>query len=81
PKIHALPVLYKRCAEMDRELLSLMHICSALNPYAVAARYPKPLGSDEIDLKVAIENAQNVYDFCAGLWGQYLIVSEKKPML
>jgi hypothetical protein len=51
--------------KIDGEILSLMNISSDLNPYAVAARYPKQLVSDETEAKVVIDKAQNVYDFCA----------------
>jgi HEPN domain-containing protein len=64
PKIHDLPILCKMCAEIDGEFLSLMNISSDLNPYAVAARYPKQLVSDETEVKVVIDKAQQIYDFC-----------------
>jgi HEPN domain-containing protein len=64
PKIHDLTILCKMCAEIDGEFLSLMDISSDLNPYAVAARYPKQLVSDETEVVVAIDKAQQIYDFC-----------------
>jgi HEPN domain-containing protein len=64
PKIHDLLILCKMCAEIDEEFLSLMNISSDLNPYAVAARYPKQLVSDEAEVEVAIGKAQQIYDFC-----------------
>ncbi|MDR1107041.1 MAG: HEPN domain-containing protein [Treponema sp.] len=64
PKIHDLPILCKMCAEIDEDFLSLMNISSDLNPYAVAARYPKQLVSDEKEVEVAIGKAQQIYDFC-----------------
>jgi flagellar assembly factor FliW len=41
-----------------------MGISSDLNPYAVAARYPKQLVSDEAEVILAIDKAQRIYDFC-----------------
>jgi hypothetical protein len=41
-----------------------MGISSDLNPYAVAARYPKQLVSDEAEVILAIDKAQWIYDFC-----------------
>jgi HEPN domain-containing protein len=64
PKIHDLPILCKMCAEIDGEFFSLMNISSDLNPYAVAARYPKQLVSEETEVKAAIDKAQQIYDFC-----------------
>jgi HEPN domain-containing protein len=64
PKIHDLPILCKMCAEIDGEFQSLMDISSDLNPYAVAARYPKQLVSDEAEVDLAIDKAQQIYDFC-----------------
>jgi HEPN domain-containing protein len=69
PKIHDLPILCKMCAEIDGEFLSLMDISSDLNPYAVAARYPKQLVSDETQVKTAIDQAQQIYDFCVAKVG------------
>jgi HEPN domain-containing protein len=69
PKIHDLPVLCKICAETDGEFLSLMNISADLNPYGVAARYPKQLVSDEAEVKIAIDKAQQIYDFCAAKIG------------
>jgi HEPN domain-containing protein len=64
PKIHDLPILCKMCAEFEGDFLSLMSISSDLNPYAVAARYPKQLVSDEAEVKTAIDKARQIYDFC-----------------
>jgi HEPN domain-containing protein len=65
PKIHNLPILCKMCTEIDGEIQSLMDISSDLNPYAVASRYPKQLVTDEGEVKIAIGQAQQIYDFCA----------------
>jgi HEPN domain-containing protein len=72
PKIHDLPILCKMCAEIDGEFQSLMDISSDLNPYAVAARYPKQLVSDEAEVDLAIDKAQQIYDFCAAKIGSML---------
>jgi HEPN domain-containing protein len=69
PKIHDLSILCKMCAEIDEDFLSLMNISSDLNPYAVAARYPKQLVSDETEVEVAIGKAQQIYDFCVARVG------------
>jgi HEPN domain-containing protein len=72
PKIHNLPILCKMCAEFDGEFLSLTNVTSDLNPYAVAARYPKQLVSDDTEVKAAIDKAQRIYDFCAAKIGVIL---------
>jgi HEPN domain-containing protein len=64
PKIHDLLILCKMCAELDGEYLSLINISSDLNPYAVASRYPKQLVSDDAEVKIAIDKAQQIFDFC-----------------
>jgi HEPN domain-containing protein len=69
PKIHDLLILCKMCAEIDTEFLSLVNISSDLNPYAVAARYPKQLVSDEAEVKVSIDKAQQIFNFCTAKLG------------
>jgi HEPN domain-containing protein len=64
PKIHHLPILCKMCADIDANFQSIMDMASDLNPYAVAARYPKQLVSDDAEVKLAIDKAQRIYDFC-----------------
>jgi HEPN domain-containing protein len=78
PKIHDLPILCKMCAEIDGKFQSLMDISYDLNPYAVAARYPKQLVSDEAEVKLAIDKAQQIYDFCMEKIGPILSTESSK---
>jgi HEPN domain-containing protein len=64
PKIHNLLILCKMCREFDSEFQSLDFISRDLNRYAVASRYPKQTVSDEAEVRIAIDKAQAVYDFC-----------------
>jgi hypothetical protein len=51
---------------------------SNLTPFAVAARYPKQLVSDDAEVKLAIEKAQQVYDFCVAKIGA-LVQNNSEP--
>ena len=65
-KTHDLKLLNKLCQDNDSSFAQIMIQCSHLNPYSVAVRYPNELSPDENMVKIAIVNAQDVYDFCAG---------------
>ena len=64
PKIHDLKVLCKMCQKIDVSFASIEIQCSHLNPYGVVVRYPNELSPDEEMVKLAINKAQQVYDFC-----------------
>jgi HEPN domain-containing protein len=64
PKIHDLRILCKMCQDLDHSFNSTSVFCAALTPFSVSARYPKELATDETVAKIAIEYAQQVYDFC-----------------
>ena len=66
PKIHDLKVLCKMCQDIDRSFADIMINCAHLTPYGVVVRYPDELSPDEDMVKLAIVEAQRVYDFCAG---------------
>jgi HEPN domain-containing protein len=65
-KIHDLKVLCKMCQDIDNSFADIIIQCAHLNPYGVAVRYPDELSPDEEMVKIAINDAQQVYDFCVG---------------
>jgi len=52
------------CHDIDNSFMEIVTQCAHLNPYGVAARYPDELSPDEEMVKLAINKAQQVYDFC-----------------
>jgi len=64
PKIHDLKVLCKMCQDNDVSFLDIVIQCAHLNPYGIAVRYPNELSPNEEMVKVALHEAQKVYDFC-----------------
>jgi len=64
PKIHDLKVLCKMCQDNDVSFSDIVIQCSHLNPYGIAVRYPNELSPNEEMVKVALHEAQKVYDFC-----------------
>ena len=64
PKIHDLKVLCKMCQDIDNSFADIVIQCAHLNPYGITVRYPgEPYPSEEM-VKLAIIEAQQVYDFC-----------------
>ena len=57
-------VLCKMCQDIDSTFANISSQCAHLNPYGVAVRYPDELSPDEGMVKLAINEAQQVYDFC-----------------
>ena len=66
PKIHDLRVLCKMCQDVDSSFAELVILCAHLNPYGVAARYPDDISPSEEMTKIAINEAQRIYEFCLG---------------
>ena len=64
PKTHDLKVLCKMCQDIDASFADIIIQCAHLNPYGVTVRYPNELSPDEEMVKLAITEAQQVYDFC-----------------
>jgi HEPN domain-containing protein len=64
PKTHDLDFLCQLCIQQNSLFQIISTAASNLTPFAVAARYPKQLVSDEAEVKLAIDNAQQIYDFC-----------------
>ena len=64
PRIHDLKVLCKMCQDIDASFAEIGIQCAHLNSYGVAVRYPNELSPDEEMVKLAINKAQQVYDFC-----------------
>jgi HEPN domain-containing protein len=64
PRIHNLNRLCELCKNIDEGFSKIEIICANLNPFSAEIRYPNELAADEPVAKAAIEDAQNVYDFC-----------------
>ena len=64
PKIHSLNRLCELCKNIDGSFSQIEIICARLNPLGAEIRYPNELAADEPVAKAAINDAQNVYDFC-----------------
>jgi HEPN domain-containing protein len=64
PKIHDLKLLCTMCQDIESSFSGITGPCSHLTPYGVTARYPNELSPDENMVKLALHEAQQVYDFC-----------------
>jgi HEPN domain-containing protein len=64
PKTHDLKLLCKMCRDIDSAFSGITGPCARLTPYGVTARYPDELSPDETMVKLAIDEARQVYDFC-----------------
>jgi HEPN domain-containing protein len=67
PKIHDLKVLCKMCRDIDASFDCISSQCAHLTPYSITARYPNELCPDENMARIAINEAQQVYDFAAAI--------------
>ena len=65
PRIHDLKVLCKMCQNFDNSFAGITSQCAHLTPYGVTARYPDELSPSENMVKLAINEAQQVYDLAA----------------
>ena len=66
PKTHNLIELCQLCKEHDDTFSLILDACADLTPYGVAVRYPNELSVDDAIAKLAINDAQVIYDFCIG---------------
>jgi HEPN domain-containing protein len=64
PRIHNLVELCQLCTQHDGVFVDLLDTCAELTPYGVAVRYPNELAVDDNIAKLALDKAQQVYDFC-----------------
>jgi len=64
PRTHDLVELNHLCITQDSVFSSLQQYCAYLNPYGVHVRYPNELGVDDTITKQAIENAEEIFNFC-----------------
>jgi len=64
PRTHDLLELNNLCKTHNPYFITIQQYCIFLNPYGVHARYPNELAIDDPITKIAIENAQKIYDFC-----------------
>ena len=65
PYIHDLAELCKMCIEFDASFSRILELCNDLNPYSVITRYPKEKEITENMTKTAIDQAQEIHDFCS----------------
>ena len=65
PKIHDLKVLCKICQDIDASFAGIASQCAHLTPYGVTVRYPDELSPNEDMVKLAINEAQQVYELAA----------------
>jgi HEPN domain-containing protein len=63
-KTHDLKLLCKLCQDVDNSFAAIASPSAHLTPYGVTARYPNELSPDENMVKLALHEAQQVYDFC-----------------
>jgi len=52
------------CQDIDISFTEIEIQCAHLTPYGVAVRYPDELAPNDEMVKIAIDKAQQVYDFC-----------------
>jgi HEPN domain-containing protein len=64
PRIHNMGELCKMCSEQDASFESIAQMCTKLTPFAVASRYPGEQEITEASTVIAIDRAQQIYDFC-----------------
>jgi HEPN domain-containing protein len=64
PRIHDLRVLGQMCAQYDKTFENIASSCAFLTPFCISGRYPDEFAPDEAVAKLAIEKAQQIYDFC-----------------
>jgi HEPN domain-containing protein len=64
PRIHDLIKLCQMCMEYDNQFMEILDCCIVLNKYSSNIRYPNELVPDDSIAKLAIDKAQQIYDFC-----------------
>lgn len=62
-KTHDLTTLNKKCCSYDKEFNALEEACINLTDYGVQVRYPFHVDIEEMDMKLAIENAKKIKEF------------------
>lgn len=67
PKTHDLVVLCRMCANIDRAFKEKIDDCAVLTLYSTITRYPNEIEMDENEAASAIEKAQEIHDFSAGM--------------
>jgi HEPN domain-containing protein len=65
PRIHDLRVLGQMCAQYDKTFENIASPCAFLTPFCISGRYPDEFAPDETIAELAIDKAQQIYDFCA----------------
>lgn len=63
PRTHDLMNLCRSCAKIDKSFMTILESCSNLTPYGVTVRYPNNIEIFEEDMKSALKDAQNIFDF------------------
>jgi HEPN domain-containing protein len=67
PRIHDLLELNYLCTAREPRFSIIQRYCALLNPYGVHVRYPNELAVDDVMAKLAIDNAEKVFEFCGKL--------------
>jgi HEPN domain-containing protein len=78
PHIHDLVELNQLCTSHESSFSNVLQYCVFLNPYGVHVRYPNELAVDDTLAKLAIENAQKIFEFCEKLINT--IISTANPV-
>lgn len=63
PRTHDLIKLNKLCSEINNDFKILFEQCANLTPYGVQVRYPNNIELTEDDMKLAIIDANIIYNF------------------
>jgi len=64
PHTHNLTELCKICIEKDNSFSMILELCDYINPYCVVTRYPKEKEISENMAIEAINQANDIYNFC-----------------
>ncbi|MFI3230880.1 MAG: HEPN domain-containing protein [bacterium] len=67
PRIHDLTHLNKLCVEINEKFEFLNDQCTNLMPYGVHVRYPNNLELIEDDMRLAIIDAENIFNFVSNI--------------
>ncbi len=67
PRIHDLTHLNKLCVEINQKFECLDDQCTNLMPYGVHVRYPNNLELIEDDMRLAINDAEDIFNFISDI--------------
>jgi len=64
PHTHDLSDLCKMCIEYDTSFNDILDLCIDVSPYGIITRYPKEKEVSEKMAQAAMNQAQQIYNFC-----------------